>query len=160
MPTTSGSREQDHEQRRALELALGEQVNALISATRALSEQSAATFHEGLQPAGFHIARWLYAFGPARSSAIADAVRMDRSSTSTLLGRMRDLGLVEAAADPNDRRGVVLDLTPEGRDRVRAILEERGAVFFERVRGWTDDELELLTALLSRLTTERPVRHP
>jgi DNA-binding MarR family transcriptional regulator len=150
MPTTSES----GDRRRALELALGEQINALISATRALSEQSAASFHEGLQPAAFHVARWLHAFGPARPSAVAEAVRMDRSSTSTLIGRMRSLGLVESTPDPRDRRGVVVGLTAEGHARVSATLEERGAQFFERIRTWSEDDLERLSTLLRQLTTE------
>lgn len=149
MPTTSEA----EDRRRALELALGEQINALLSATRVLSEQSAASFHEGLQPAAFHIARWLHAFGPARPSTVAEAVGMDRSSTSTLIGRMRALGLVEATADSRDRRGIVVGLTADGHARVSATLEERGAHFFARIQTWTEDDLERLAALLRRLAT-------
>jgi DNA-binding MarR family transcriptional regulator len=134
-----------------LELGLGEQLNALLSATRSLSEQSAASFHPGLQPAAFHIARWLHAFGPARASVIADAVRMDRSSTSTLIGRMGRLGLVERTVDPDDRRGVIVGLTASGHDRVRDTLAERGRAFLDRLEGWSDDDVALLTRLLARL---------
>jgi DNA-binding MarR family transcriptional regulator len=137
--------------RRALEFALGEQISALISASRALSEQSAAMFHEDLQPAAFHVARWLHAFGPARPSIVAEAVHMDRSSTSTLLGRMRSLGLVDAAPDPHDRRGVIVGLTDEGRERVAATLEARGDEFFRRLADWSDAELEQLTQLLRKI---------
>ncbi|GAA2692876.1 MarR family winged helix-turn-helix transcriptional regulator [Actinoplanes palleronii] len=148
MQTTSG--------RHDLELALGEQINALVSATRALSERSAATFHPQLQPAAFHIARWLYAFGPARPSQVAEAVGMDRSSTSTLIGKMRALGLLDASPAPEDRRGTVVRLSADGRDRVAATLEERGKEFYGRVRSWSDDDLGRLVALLGRLTAERP----
>lgn len=137
--------------RRERELALGEQINALLSATRSLSEQSAATFHERLQPAAFHIARWLHAFGPARPSVVAEAVRMDRSSTSSLLGRMVSLGLVDRAPDPDDRRGVVFGLTADGHDRVRAGLTDRGGQFSGRLADWSDDDVEQLTELLRRL---------
>ena len=75
-----------------LQLAVGERINALLTATRALSERSAAHFHPRLQPAGFHIACRLHAFGPARPSEVAEGLGMDRSSTSTLIGRMRSLG--------------------------------------------------------------------
>lgn len=135
-----------------LELALGAQVNALLSATRALTERSAARFHEGLQPAAFHIARWLYAFGPAKPSVIADAVGMDRSSTSTLIGRMRSLGLVAGSPDPDDRRGVIVCLTEAGTVRVAAALADRGAELHDRTRDWTTDDLSQLVRLLGRLT--------
>jgi DNA-binding MarR family transcriptional regulator len=137
--------------RRALELALGEQISALISANRALTEQSAVAFHDDLQPAAFHIARWLHAFGPARPSTVAEAVHMDRSSTSTLLGRMRSLGLVDTTRDPHDRRGVIFALTDEGRERVTATLEVRGEEFFRRLADWPDSELEQLTQLLRKI---------
>ncbi|MEV5070718.1 MarR family transcriptional regulator [Microbacterium sp. LMI12-1-1.1] len=135
-----------------LELALGEQVNALLSATRALTERSAARFHEGLQPAAFHIARWLYAFGPAKPSVIADAVGMDRSSTSTLIGRMRSLGLVAGSPDPDDRRGVIMRLTEAGNVGVAAALADRGAELRDRTRDWTTDDLSQLVTLLGRLS--------
>lgn len=139
--------------RRDLELALGESINALLSATRALSERSAASFHEQLQPAGFHIARWLHAFGPAKPSVIAEALGMDRSSTSTLVGRMRALGLVESAPDPGDRRGVIVGLTAAGEERVARTLAERGDEFGDRVRTWPDVDVQTLTQLLKRLTS-------
>lgn len=147
---TSSSVPSDNRER--LELALGEQVNALLSATRALTERSAARFHEGLQPAAFHIARWLYAFGPAKPSVIADAVGMDRSSTSTLIGRMRSLGLVAASPDPDDRRGVIVDLTDSGRVRVAGALADRGAELHDRTADWSTGDLSQLVTLLGRLT--------
>lgn len=137
-----------------LELALGKRINALLSATRALSERSAAQFHEGLQPAAFHIARWLHAFGPARPSVIADSVAMDRSSTSTLLTRMRSLGLVTNTPDPQDRRGVIVQLTALGEARVASTMEERGVEFFARLKEWSTDDLRDLERLLGKLTEE------
>lgn len=138
--------------RAELELALGERINALLSATRALSERSAAQFHEGLQPAAFHIARWLHAFGPARPSVIAESVGMDRSSTSTLLTKMRGLGLVDATPDPQDRRGVIVALTDLGAARVARAMEERGIEFFGRISDWSMHDLRELDRLLGKLT--------
>lgn len=137
---------------RRLELALGEQINALLSATRALSERSAAHFHEELQPAAFHIARWLYAFGPAKPSVIAGAVGMDRSSTSTLIGKMRTLGLITSTPDPDDRRGVIVGLTGPGKARIAQTMEARGAELSARTSDWSADELSQLVSLLRRLT--------
>lgn len=138
--------------RAELEVRLGDRINALLSATRALSERSAAQFHEGLQPASFHIARWLHAFGPAKPSVIAEAVGMDRSSTSTLLRRMLALGLITQTPSPDDRRSVIVDLTEAGRARVTAVLQERGAEFFGRLQDWSTDDLRELERLLGKLT--------
>ncbi|WAS91029.1 MarR family winged helix-turn-helix transcriptional regulator [Nannocystis punicea] len=140
----------DPSPRDALELELGVELSALLSASRALTERSAAAFHPALQPAAFHIARWLYAYGPAKPSAVAEAVGMDRSSTSHLVGRMKGLGLVESRPDPSDRRAVVLSLSPLGEERVLAALDLRGAVFSARLQGWSDADLQAFTALLRR----------
>jgi hypothetical protein len=43
--------------------ALGSVLNALISQSRVLTAQAAVAFHAELQPAAFHIALWLNAFG-------------------------------------------------------------------------------------------------
>ncbi|GAA4563838.1 hypothetical protein GCM10023176_08600 [Micromonospora coerulea] len=152
MQTTSSP---GNESRHKIELALGERINALISATRALSERSAAHFHPRLQPAAFHIARWLYAFGPARPSEVAEAVGMDRSSTSTLIGKMRSLGLLDSSPAPDDRRSIIVRLSAEGRQRVAATLEERGKEFYTRTQDWSTDDLARLVELLGRLTAER-----
>ncbi|MFK4761231.1 MarR family winged helix-turn-helix transcriptional regulator [Microbacterium sp. ZW T5_45] len=138
--------------RAKLEAQLGDRINALLSATRALSERSAAQFHEGLQPASFHIARWLHAFGPAKPSVIAEAVGMDRSSTSTLLRRMLALGLISQTPSPDDRRSVIVDLTAAGTARVTAVLQERGAEYFSRLQDWSTDDLRELERLLGKLT--------
>jgi DNA-binding MarR family transcriptional regulator len=135
---------------RALKLELGEQLNVLLTAAHALANQAAALFDEGLQPAAFHIARWLHAHGPASSSAIADNVAMDRSATSRLLGQLQSLGFVARESDSEDRRAAIFSLTHEGRARLNLALEQRGLVFYERTKHWTDDELRQFTAALRR----------
>lgn len=141
-------------ERRDLQLRLGEEINALLSATRALSERSAAQFYDGLQPAAFHIARWLHAFGPAKPSVIAEEVGMDRSSTSTLIGRMRALDLLVSAPDPKDRRGVIVHLTELGRNRVIETLANRGTEFYARTDNWPLRDLDDLVRLLRQLTSD------
>src|SRR3954469_23590904 len=135
MSTTGFFSRSDDSERRIVELQVGEELNALLSASRALTERTAAAFHPALQPAAFHLARWLYAYGPAKPSALAEAVAMDRSSTSNLIGRMKALGLVESTPDPTDRRAVNVSLTAAGIARVVEALDLRGTTFSERTSG-------------------------
>src|SRR5260370_42278127 len=79
--------------------ALGAALNTLVSQSRALTAQAAAMFHTELQPAAFHIALWLNAFGPANPSAVAQAVGMDRSAASRLTRELVRLGLVATSTD-------------------------------------------------------------
>jgi DNA-binding MarR family transcriptional regulator len=130
---------------------LGAALNALVSQSRALTAQAAATFHTELQPAAFHIALWLNAFGPAKPSAVAQAVGMDRSATSRLIRELVRLGLIATSTDPSDRRSIVLSLTVDGRQRLEAAMQTKGAAFQQRLASWGVEDLELCTELLRRL---------
>lgn len=136
--------------REVLVLALGEQLGALLSASRALTAEASAVFHPDLPPAAFHVARWLHAFGPAKVSSVAEAVAMDRSATSRLTARLIDLGLVAARPDPSDGRSVVLNLTDRGRRKVGLAVVRKGDIFRQRVDAWSDADLELFAKLLRR----------
>ena len=140
--------------RRTLEVELGEQLNVLLTAAHALANQAAALFDTDLQPAAFHIARWLHAHGPASSSVIADSVAMDRSATSRLLGQLHSLGFVARDSDPKDRRSAIFTLTTKGHMRLDLALEQRGLAFYKRIRPWTDDELRRFTTMLRRFNSQ------
>jgi DNA-binding MarR family transcriptional regulator len=131
--------------------ALGAALNALVSQSRALTAQAAVTFHPELQPAAFHIALWLSAFGPAKPSAVARAVGMDRSAASRLTRELVRLGLVETSTDPSDGRSIALSLTADGRRRLEAAMQAKGTTFRQRVASWSEQDLLLCTDLLQRL---------
>jgi len=149
-PPENKSLTQPARDRELLVLALGEQFSALLSASRALTVATSAEFHPELPPAAFHIAHWLHAFGPAKVSGVAEAVAMDRSATSRLTARLIHLGLVEAQPDPSDGRGTLLNVSHQGRARIRQAIAHKGDDFRQRIDGWNDEDLEQLTQLLRR----------
>lgn len=80
----------NHETGRAqLELHLGQQLNALLSASHALHVKTAAVFDPNLQPAAFLLVRWLLAYGPSSATSLADSLAMDRSSVSRLVAQLK-----------------------------------------------------------------------
>lgn len=131
-----------------LELKLGEQINALISASHALNVRTAAAFDSSIQPAAFHIVRWLYSYGPTSASALAEATAMDRSSVSRLLKQLENLGYVKREDSPHDRRAVLLALTELGRQQTFAALQDKEFVFYERIAQWDNQQLETFTEML------------
>jgi DNA-binding MarR family transcriptional regulator len=131
--------------------SLGSVLNALVSQSRALTAQAAVSFHAELQPAAFHIALWLNAFGPAKPSALAQAVGMDRSAASRLTRDLVRLGLIDTSMDPSDRRSIVLSLTANGRRRMNAAMQAKGNTFRQRVASWSEQDLLVCTNLLQRL---------
>lgn len=138
------------EPRGRLEIELGEQLNALISAFHALNVRAAAKFDSSLQPAAFHIVRWLYSYGPTNAANLAESTAMDRSSVSRLVKQLESLGYVNREASPNDGRGIVLSLTEHGQQKLMDALKEKESVFYERISDWKDAELHDFIQLLKQ----------
>lgn len=134
--------------RETLELALGEQIHALISASHALNVRSAERFDATLQPAAFHLVRWLYSYGPTNAAALAEATAMDRSSVSRLIKQLETSGYVSKEQDPDDRRGILLSLTELGEQSTVNALKEKESAFYDRISSWDDLELERFITML------------
>lgn len=141
----------NHETGRAqLEIHLGKQLNALLSASHALHVKTAAVFDPNLQPAAFLLVRWLLAYGPSSATSLAESLAMDRSSVSRLVAQLKKAGYVHSEPDPHDRRGVVLSVTDLGRDKAVLAMNEKGAEFYHRISDWDDSSLEAFIQMLKR----------
>ncbi|MFI5040998.1 MAG: MarR family winged helix-turn-helix transcriptional regulator [Acidimicrobiales bacterium] len=146
-PTSAGQRGR----RAALVVEVGEQLSRLMASARATTTEAASRFHPDLPPAAFHVARWLLAFGPARTNEVARGVAIDRSAASRLIDGLRDAGLVRVVADPSDRRANSVGLTSSGRRHVTRALEWKGGVFHDRLAAWNPPDLAELARLLTKL---------
>ncbi|MNH93470.1 MarR family protein [compost metagenome] len=135
--------------RERLEVELGKQLNALISSAHALNVRAAEKFDSSLQPAAFHIVRWLYSYGPTNAATLADSTAMDRSSVSRLVKQLQLLGYVNREVSPNDGRGVLLSLTENGEQKVIEALKEKESVYYERLSNWEDTELQDFIQMLT-----------
>jgi len=128
--------------RNQLELKLGEQLNALISASHGLNVRAAARFDPTLQPAAFLLVRYLFSFGPTSATILAESTAMDRSSVSRLVNLLRSLGYVKSEPSPDDRRGVLLTLTELGQQQTIYALKEKESAFYDRILKWDNSKLE------------------
>ncbi|WP_248549318.1 MULTISPECIES: MarR family winged helix-turn-helix transcriptional regulator [Paenibacillus] len=131
-----------------LELKLGGQISALISASHALNVRTAAAFDSSIQPAAFHIVRWLYSYGPTSASMLAESTAMDRSSVSRLIKQLENLGYVRREDSPNDRRAILLTLTELGRQKTFDALQDKEFIFYERIAQWDNQQLETFIQML------------
>jgi len=131
-----------------LELELGKELNALISASHSLNVRTAARFDSTLQPATFLLIRWLFSFGPASATVLAESTAMDRSSVSRLINQLKKLNYVKSEISPNDRRGILLSLTELGHQKTIDALNEKESLFYERISNWDDYKLEKFTRML------------
>ncbi|MEU4688915.1 MarR family transcriptional regulator [Actinoplanes sp. NPDC023714] len=82
-------------------------------------------------PVSLAVLRRLDRDGPARVTDLARLERASQPGMTQLVGRMEKAGLVRRAPDPADGRGVLVEVTGEGRDvitrthaRYEATLDE------------------------------------
>jgi DNA-binding MarR family transcriptional regulator len=80
----------------------------------------------GLEPGWHDVLATLRRTGPPyrlRPSEFSGALMLTSSGTTKRLDRLEQAGLITRAPDPEDRRGVVITLTGEGRALIDAVTE-------------------------------------
>jgi DNA-binding MarR family transcriptional regulator len=89
---------------------------------------------------------------------VATALGLEQSTTSRLLGEAEAEGLVERSPHPDDRRRVVLTLTPVGEQVIVGAARARTCLLGYLVEPFSDGDLRSLADLMERLArsaTER-----
>jgi len=147
-------KQHSNEPREQLELELGVQLNALISSAHALNVKAATRFDSSLQPAAFHIIRWLYSYGPTSAAGLADSTAMDRSSVSRLIKQLGSLGYIKREPSPIDGRAILLSLTEYGHQQTTRALQEKESVFYERISKWSDAQLQGFIQILQEFNAK------
>jgi DNA-binding MarR family transcriptional regulator len=101
--------------------------------------------------------------GPARLTELAAAEGITQPSMTALVARLAGQGLVERAADPRDRRAVVLGLTPAGAELLARRRAGRTARLAPHLADLSPDErariadaVPALTSLAGALRRPRP----
>jgi DNA-binding MarR family transcriptional regulator len=92
--------------------------------------------------------------GPLRLNDLAARMGTSAPTASRAVDALDELGLVDRQPDPEDRRALQLDLTPEGR---RSVEERKARVleaFRPAVSALPAQERERLAVLLARLSDE------
>lgn len=82
---------------------------------------------------------------------LSRATMLTTGAMTNRLDRLESAGLVARSADPGDRRGVIVSLTPAGRERVDRALESRMQEASEAVEGLSDSARRALEKHLGAL---------
>ena len=133
--------------------ALSEQVLRIQRAFASMRHQLAAagsTSGDGVEWAAYRLLFQLVQDGPQRSSVLAETACVDPSTVSRQVAQLVKAGLVERQSDPGDGRAALLVSTDRGRDAYAAKLELRQRMFTRVLEGWSADDVDALTALLTR----------
>ncbi|MFB9906209.1 MarR family winged helix-turn-helix transcriptional regulator [Allokutzneria oryzae] len=113
-----------------------------------------ASRNGGMDKSSFILLATLVAQGPARSSALADAVHSDPSTISRQVAQLVRDGLVERRADPVDGRATLLAATDAGIELLRVHRRRRNEAIAGMVEGWSAQDRRLFAELLGRFATD------
>jgi DNA-binding MarR family transcriptional regulator len=89
--------------------------------------------------------------GPARLTTVAERIGFDPSTVSRQVADLEKAGLLSRAADPADRRAILLETTPEGQNLMARLIEGRRKRLERLLTDWSDTDITTLASLLGRL---------
>ena len=99
------------------------------------------------------VVMWTLGACPGRAT-MSDLAHLTYQSAATVTGivdRLADAGLVERERDSADRRVVYVRITPAGAAKLDEIKTERRKHMEQMTKSLTDEELEQLNAIMSKL---------
>lgn len=132
--------------------ALPELVHQLVRYTR-LGHQIKQRIHaHGQLDAGaLGMLVQLVMSGPGRQGELAERAGLDPSTVSRHVAQLVRAGLIERRPDPDDGRALHLAPTDAGLERIAEAKRRREALLSAVLGDWSEDDLQHLAALLTRL---------
>jgi DNA-binding MarR family transcriptional regulator len=90
----------------------------------------------------------------ATPTALCGATLLTSGAMTNRLDRLEESGLVKRRPDPGDRRGILIQLTPKGKDLVDKAIKVRFEQATDAVSTLSPTERRQLAALLRKLVVE------
>lgn len=136
--------------RQAAVAAVGAAVQRYQRATQGFDDAVGRAL--GLGPADLRCLDWLTA-GPTTAGELARATGLRPAATTALLDRLERKGYLHRTPAPDDRRRVLVEYTPEGRDRIMRAYGPLAAEGARLLEGFSTEQLDAMTRLLDAMTT-------
>ncbi|WP_181808629.1 MarR family winged helix-turn-helix transcriptional regulator [Streptomyces shenzhenensis] len=89
--------------------------------------------------------------GSMRMSKLAELLAVDMSVTSRHVAHVAERGWIERSPDPADKRSRILRLTPAGEATLAELSRRSTELLAERLGDWSDEEVDQLIRLMTRL---------
>jgi len=146
---TTESREARTDAVRALEAEFGELINRF----RRILMENADRVSPGLLPGAYKVFTTIARRQSVTQAALAEHLLVDKGQLSRTVRELEQLGLVERAPDPSDRRSNLLSPTTLGLERLAAARLPQEDLLLDTLTDWPVDDIRNLTRLLHALTT-------
>jgi DNA-binding MarR family transcriptional regulator len=108
----------------------------------------------GIPPTDYKTMSLLQRQGPMSAGAIAEATGLATPSVTALIDRLQRRRFVRRIHDPQDRRRVIIEVTPEGIDAFAPFFQSPELSQHRLYAPYTTEELEVIHDFLRR-STER-----
>jgi len=95
--------------------------------------------------------------GPLTPSELAGRERVQRPTVTRVLARLEEAGLVDRAADPQDRRSCLVSISGAGSELLQALRDRKDAFLAQRIDALEPADREALdraAAILERMLEE------
>ncbi|OEV05971.1 DNA-binding MarR family transcriptional regulator [Streptomyces sp. Amel2xB2] len=132
-------------------LDLERELTVFMRRARAFSGEMAREVHPELEPAAYGLFVRLEDGGAQRATDLAVYFGVGKATISRQLRVLENLGLITRAPDPDDGRASLVNLTPRGRQRFRAVREARRAEYVRKLGSWDPAEIAELARLMHQL---------
>jgi DNA-binding MarR family transcriptional regulator len=111
----------------------------------------------GLSPSQTAALATIERHGPLTPSELADRERVQRPTVTRVLARLEEAGLVDRAADPQDRRSCLVSISGSGSELLQAMRDRKDAFLAQRIDALEPADREALdraAAILERMLKE------
>jgi DNA-binding MarR family transcriptional regulator len=133
-------------------LSRGELIGEFISAVRASQTATEMLDHAvaeylGIDSTAYRCLDLLDQEGPMTAGHLAERARLSPGATTALLDRLERKGLARRTRDTEDRRRVLVEVTPQLQEQAAKLYgtPDEGA---DELAAYTDEQLELLITFL------------
>jgi DNA-binding MarR family transcriptional regulator len=126
-------------------------VTGIGRASRQLdAEMRAGLAHVGLTKEEFKVLMELHS-GPQTHGALCRQLDVSTGVMTNRLDKLERMGVVSRSKDPNDRRGVMLTLTPAGAERLDTYIDRGAHRERQLLEGLSLNDKRQLNKLLTKL---------
>lgn len=140
------------EERLSAITALESEFGELITHFRRVVMENANRLSPGMLPTAYKAFTTIVRYESSTASALADVLQMDKGQLSRTVRELEELGLIQRAPDPADRRSTLLSPTADGLERLALARRPQEGEMLRQLGSWSTEDITGLTALLNRLT--------
>lgn len=134
-------------------------LDAFIKFTRANSSLESRLLARGglhgLTLSQFGVMETLYHLGPLCQGTLSQKLLKSTGNITLVLDNLEKHGLARRVRSAEDRRMVMIELTPQGQELIEKVLPEQIGVIVEEMSVLTPEELRELGRLTKKLGTAR-----